>query len=378
MKLKFRLSLIVIAILAVVISIVSVVLLSRARGMQTTTAQSEITNLTGVASKNLEVYFEGYLYTINTLAFIMADYDDVEPDRRRARYDANMLAVIESNPNLVSIYTLWNPGFIDGSMEPYDSWFSKRDSATIQTLRLRDTEDLSNLYATMSTKIMISDVERGKFMGKDIWQMRVTVPIINNKTNQQVGFVGIIVDLSYAEELISNATTLKTAGYTNGREILYTKNGTIAAHYDISMVGKNIRDPESLRILGQEAVDNTLETLRTGVPDTGQNAGRFFASYPFTVGSSEDTLTVLSSVPSEDVFHYIKEMTQFTVLIAAIMIIVSAIVIWFVSSNIAKRIVLVGARMKDIAQGEGDLTSRITMNDNDEIGEMSNYFNQTM
>jgi hypothetical protein len=133
--------------------------------MQTTTAQSEITNLTGVASKNLEVYFEGYLYTINTLAFIMADYDDVESDRRRARYDANMLAVIESNPNIVSIYTLWKNGFIDGSMEPYDSWFSKRDSAVIQNMRVRDIDDINNLYATMSTKILISDVERGKFLG---------------------------------------------------------------------------------------------------------------------------------------------------------------------------------------------------------------------
>jgi methyl-accepting chemotaxis protein len=144
------------------------------------------------------------------------------------------------------------------------------------------------------------------------------------------------------------------------------------------MIGKKITDAESLKVLGQSAVDNTLKTLRTGEPDVGQNQGRFFASYPFNIGDAKESMTVLSSVPTADVFSEITDMTRFTIIITVLMIVAAAVIIWFVSGSIAKRIVVVGLRMKDIAQGEGDLTSRITINANDEIGEMGGYFNQTM
>jgi methyl-accepting chemotaxis protein len=180
------------------------------------------------------------------------------------------------------------------------------------------------------------------------------------------------------QELIDNAETLKKA-YPNGREILYSTDGTIAAHYNHDMVGKKITDPNgSLDVLGQVAVNDTLETLRTGKADVGENSGRFFTSYPFYVGGAKTAYTVLSSVPSKDVFAAITQMTQFTIIIAVIMLIVAVIIIFFVSSNIAHQIVVVGDAMKDISEGEGDLTKRLNANSSDEIGVMSGFFNQTM
>jgi methyl-accepting chemotaxis protein len=378
MKLKFRLSLIVIAILAAVISIVSIVLLSKSRDMQTSTAQSEIINLTGISSKNIQLDIEIYLDLIRTVSYILADYEDVDINIRRTRFDATMEALVDGYDNLVGMFTVWKPGIIDNNPEPYDPFLSQRFSNNTERYRWRDEEDLNTTYASMNNEVTISDAMSGKFVGKDILMIRLTYPIVNKKTNQVVGIVGANVNLANAGELISKAATLKEAGYGNGRLVLYTYTGTIAAHYDPSMVGKKITDPESMRILGQRAIDDTLETLRTGVPNIGQNSGRFFASYPFYIGNAKTGLTVLSSVPSADVFSDITDMTRFTIIIAIVMVVVSAVIIWFVSGNIAHRIVVVGLSMKDIAQGEGDLTSRITIHANDEIGEMGGYFNQTM
>jgi methyl-accepting chemotaxis protein len=378
MKLKFRLSLIVIAILAVVVTTVSVVLLSKARNMQTETAQSEITNLTGISSKNLQLNFESYLNSLIAVSYTMGDYENVDKNTRRKSFDETMRAIVHGNDSLVGMFSVWKPGVIDDNPEPYDSFFSQRFNTEVEKFRWRDEEDINNAYAAIRDEVKISNVMRDKFGGNDVLIMRLTVPVINERTKQVVGIVGANVNLAYAEELISNAATLKNAGYINGRLVMYTSDGTIAAHYDTSMLGRKITDPESVKILGQEAVNDTMETLRTGRPNIGQNAGRFFASYPFYVGASKEALTVLSSVPSADVFAAITDMTRFTIIIAAVMIVVSAIIIWFVSGNIAHRIVAVGLRMKDIAQGEGDLTSRITIHANDEIGEMGTYFNQTM
>ncbi|MDR1149852.1 MAG: methyl-accepting chemotaxis protein, partial [Spirochaetaceae bacterium] len=378
MKLKFRLSLIVIAILAVVVAISSIVLLSKARDMQTKTAQSEITNLTGIASKNLQIDFEIIQDAITTVSYIMARYEDVDAPLRRIRFDDNMEAVLTGYKNLVGIYTVWKPGTIDNNPEPYDSWFSQRYTAAPERFQWREQEDLNTIYAAMTDAPTVSSIRRGKFVGADVWTLQLTVPIINPRSNQVVGLVGANVNLSHAQELIINAGSLKNAGYSNGREIMYAQDGTIVAHYDPSRIGQSITDAESAKILGKQAVDDTLGTLRTGVPNIGQNSGRFFASYPFYIGGAKQAFTVLTSIPSADVFAAITEMTRFTILIAIGMIIVSAVIIWFVSGNIASRIVAVGLRMKDIAQGEGDLTSRITIHSNDEIGEMGTYFNQTM
>ncbi|MDR2444637.1 MAG: methyl-accepting chemotaxis protein [Spirochaetaceae bacterium] len=378
MKLKFRLSLIVIAILTAVVSIISIVLLSKSRNMQTGTAQSEITNLTGIASKNIESEFEMYFNVIKTVSYVLADYEDVEPNLRRTRFDSTIESTVEKYNSLVGMFTVWKPGIIDNDPDPYDSFFSQSFSKNTEKYRWRDEEDLNITYASIKDAVTISDVMNGKLAGKDILMIRLTVPVINTRTNQVVGIIGANIDLANAEELIVKTATLKNAGYGNGRLVLYTYTGTIAAHYDSSMQGKKITDPESVRVLGQKAVDDTLETLRTGHPNIGQNSGRFFASYPFYIGDANQAFTVLSSVPSADVFSDITDMTRFTIIIAIVMVVVSAVIIWFVSGNIAHRIVAVGLRMKDIAQGEGDLTSRITIHANDEIGEMGGYFNQTM
>jgi methyl-accepting chemotaxis protein len=347
--------------------------------MQTRTAESEITNLTGVASKNLQISFARYLNAIYAISYVMSDYKDVEAALRRKLFDQNMMAVVEGYEELVGMYTVWMPGTIDNDPEPYDTFLTQRYTRNVEKYKLRNEpgQDLTTIYATMTDVPTVSNVLPGKFLGKDVFLIRITVPVMD-KEKRLIGVVAANIALANAEDLIKEAATFKNAGYTNAREILYTSDGSIAAHYDESMIGKKITDPESVRILGQKAVDDTLQTLRTGEPNIGQNSGRFFASYPFRIGSSKETLTVLSSVPSAEVFSDITDMTRFTIILTAVMIVAAAVIIWFVSGSIVSRIVVVGLRMKDIAQGEGDLTSRITINANDEIGEMGGYFNQTM
>jgi methyl-accepting chemotaxis protein len=315
---------------------------------------------------------------LNAVSYIFSDYENVDVNLRRMRFEETMEAIVQGDVSMVGMFTVWKPGIIDNSPEPYDPFFTERFSKNVERLRWRDEEDLASVYASIKDGITVSDIIHGKFAGDDILLVRLTIPVKNRNTNQVVGIVGANVNLAYAEELIAGAAMIKEAGYDKGRLVMYTSDGTIAAHYSKDMLGKKITDPESLKVLGEKAVTDTLETMRTGKPNIGENAGRFFASYPFYIGESEEVFTVLSSVPVADVFSDITDMTRFTILIAVVMIVVSALIIWFVSGSIAQRIVSVSLRMKDIAQGEGDLTNRITIHANDEIGEMGGYFNQTM
>jgi methyl-accepting chemotaxis protein len=366
-------------VVTVAITIIAVVLLMRASSMQRKTAISEITQITGMASRNVQLNFEQYLSTVESLGYIFNSFEDVPEAERRIRYADNMEAILESMEEIVGICTVWKPGVIDRNPAPFDPWFTRRDTIAIQERHWSEEESLDVVYASLNsmTDPTISDPRRGKHNGKDVFYIQIRAPIINDTTRQVIGLIGINVDLEHAQSQIEDAKALKDA-YPSGREVLYSSDGTIAAHYNHDMIGKKIGDPESVSVLGQQAVNDTLETLRTGIPNIGENNGRFFTSYPFHVGDVKEAYTVLSSVPSTDVFAAITSMTQFTIIIAIVMVLVAIVIIFFVSSNIAHRIVVVGDSMKDIAQGEGDLTSRLHINSRDEIGVMGEYFNQTM
>ncbi|MBL7647308.1 MAG: methyl-accepting chemotaxis protein [Candidatus Hydrogenedentes bacterium] len=60
--------------------------------------------------------------------------------------------------------------------------------------------------------------------------------------------------------------------------------------------------------------------------------------------------------------------------IMLISLLLAAVAAWAVSHLVSRPIALVVERLRDIAEGEGDLTRRIAMNRNDEIGELGHWF----
>jgi methyl-accepting chemotaxis protein len=87
---------------------------------------------------------------------------------------------------------------------------------------------------------------------------------------------------------------------------------------------------------------------------------------------------MLSSVPEETVFKEVNDLQNLVIIIAVSAIIAAAIIIFFVMSRISKPIVFVTATLKDISEGEGDLTQVISLSSKDEIGDLAKYFNATL
>jgi methyl-accepting chemotaxis protein len=65
-------------------------------------------------------------------------------------------------------------------------------------------------------------------------------------------------------------------------------------------------------------------------------------------------------------------------IIDGVIVIISIVIVYFALNRITKPIVEVAETLKDIAEGEGDLTHIIHVKTKDEVGDLAKYFNETL
>src|SRR5690606_40767043 len=68
--------------------------------------------------------------------------------------------------------------------------------------------------------------------------------------------------------------------------------------------------------------------------------------------------------------------TSFSVLLSLIAIGLGGALMWLTARGVTRPILAVAAMLKNIASGEGDLTSRLDYAGQDELGELAGWFNR--
>ena len=87
---------------------------------------------------------------------------------------------------------------------------------------------------------------------------------------------------------------------------------------------------------------------------------------------------VILSAPIQEFLGSITVMQKLLSIITVVMLLFAIIVVYITAYKIVKPIKAAVEALKDIAQGEGDLTVRLPVVGYDEITDLSNYFNQTI
>ncbi|MDR1446069.1 MAG: methyl-accepting chemotaxis protein, partial [Treponema sp.] len=165
--------------------------------------------------------------------------------------------------------------------------------------------------------------------------------------------------------------------YETGFAGLCADSGTIVAHPQEELVGQQFQDV-ILKKYGEEVVKAVEGSIQSGLPVFTTNNVNIIQSYPFPIGGTGVFWTIVGTVPIKSVMAAVTAMTEFTVILTLTALVVAAGVIFFTASTIAKPIVNVAYTLKDISEGEGDLTKTIDHKANDEIGDLAHYFNQTL
>jgi methyl-accepting chemotaxis protein len=321
----------------------------------------------------------------------MGDFESVEPEERRDKYDDMLRSALEEESHMVVLYTIWRPNALDGMDDLYIGRPGSTQTGQYAMALTKEngftekqvSSDVNNVMAHINgpdaLRTRITEPIKRKVNGVDKYTLRMVVPITNNKKNDEVvGSLGCVLTIDAIQKIVEN--TIKINEEID-KVILYTNQGTIHAHYKPERIGKNKFD-----------VDEELGDSRKGIFDA-MNSGKVyegkifdphlddnmrFVVKPFQLGDSDTNWSILIGVSESYVLKEIRAITRFTVILAVIAILATAAVIFVVLGYITKPIVTVTDTLKDISQGEGDLTRTIPEKGNDEIADMSRYFNLTL
>ena len=168
--------------------------------------------------------------------------------------------------------------------------------------------------------------------------------------------------------------------------------GETGVCYIIGLTGITIADPDPEVVKAQE---NSTEKAQTDVSyssiaafekramtETEPDTGYFYWYKRLDIAAFAPIKStgwpVIISAPSVEFMGTVNQLRLKMIIIGLSVLAVSLLIVFFIAQVMIQPVNVVMRALKDIAQGEGDLTVRLPVTGNDEITDLSGYFNQTI
>ncbi|MCL1837180.1 MAG: methyl-accepting chemotaxis protein, partial [Treponema sp.] len=389
MKIKFKLSLMMIAIVAAIVVGIAILLLRQASNISIELSLRGLDYLASEQATYWQGREEGHIRSLRTLADIMEDYEDIPEGERRDRFDSMLLATLDSNPSWSLIYSIWRPDILDsdalnigrdGSTPTgqYAMTYTKESGQILARASADIPATMARFNGPDARKDRVDDPMPRKVDGKDTYAIIMMVPIINSRRNEVVGGVGCLLVIDGIQSQVQR--TIESHEEIAAM-VVYSRSGFIMGHLVEARVGQQLIDVEAIYDPYREEANHAVQnaepfTCSTYSPVLKSNTR--VLTKPFQIGNSDQYWTVMIAITDAHILTEVNKIRDYTIFLAIGAIVVAAVIVFLVLSSTTKPIVTVADTLKDISQGEGDLTRTIDIHSNDEIGRMAKYFNQTL
>ncbi|SFH78185.1 methyl-accepting chemotaxis protein [Pseudomonas sp. NFPP04] len=308
------------------------------------------------------------------------------------------------NPKILGAYIGWEPNAIDHNDAAYVNspivgmgadgrflpWWYRNADGSLGMDKLADVADqkiLSTgvraseyyLCSKESKKACVIDPAPYKVGNAMVMLASFIEPIMIDGTFQ--GIVGADLSVNFIQDMLTGADQKLYNGA--GELALISSNGRLVAYtQDASKLGEkasDLLDSNELANLGQLKIGEVRY-------DIDKEHGHIELFLPFNIGQTDARWTLMMQLPLSAVMADSQKLqsdleTQrrtdiFGMTIAGLLIAgIGLLVIWLVGHGIARPLKQMVAMLNDIAQGEGDLTRRLTSDRADELGAIANGFN---
>ena len=390
MKIGFKLVLIMVVLNLGAVGIVSIILLNRAQHSITRLIDENAVSIAGEIGNKVQNFLESYMNMTRTAGQIMEQFEYMGRDNRRPLINIILRSLLEANPEVVGVWCIWEPDALEGDDSQYANtegansrgrfapyWYRVDSGIILETLNDYDKSGEGDYYLIPRNngREMILDPFFYEVNGKQILMTSLTFPI--KKDGRVLGVIGVDISMEQVQS-ISQANKPFGSGFS----AVFSSNGTIASHFEDSRLGKDMQETE--RDMTGPYFDDLVASIQNGsrfsysryVPTVRETLSVF--SVPFPIGKTRTSWSFTVGVPKKTVMAPVFDMMVITIVIGAIMVLLVTVTAIILSRSISGPIIYTVAMLRDVSEGEGDLTKTVLVKGRDEIADMGHYFNLTL
>ena len=200
------------------------------------------------------------------------------------------------------------------------------------------------------------------------------VPIFDS-TNTIVGVLSADVEGLRLSEYISDIVVGKT-----GFCYILGLTGTTIADRDEELVNNRINFGEEAK---KDAAFTSLADFEKIAVEIDEPSVSFYEYKGVRKIASHAKIkttgwTIVINAPANEFMGTVNNLRTSMIGIGVIIFLIVQLIVFFIARTIVKPIKTAVSALQNIAQGEGDLTVRLPVHGNDEITDLSEYFNQTI
>ena len=304
--------------------------------------------------------------------------------RSRERIIEYTKRLLEKNASIIGLASFFEPNAFDGNDQAFaNNGFYEADGRFLPYIERSDSKinvriehEFYNASDTEyydrpfreGTAVLISPYKLGN-------NIVTTFGIPITFQGKKVGVINADVDVTALQSRLE-----KISGTTKENfKVLCSGNGTIVANgVDSSKILKNQFEINPEFKTHFEAIARKETAEQTALSHTSGLTSKFILVPVDVSGVAENWAFI--SVTATSVFVADAKHALLTTIIqyACILVAVLTLLYLLVRRHVSKPLQFTSEALKNIAQGDGDLTVRLPVRGNDEIAELSGYFNETI
>jgi methyl-accepting chemotaxis protein len=386
MKIGFKLTVILVALGLFAIATVSITLLIKSRASISGLSEKYAVSMANDSAADITNFIQSYMDKAQNTANVMEQYRYMIIANRRTFFNYILAGITRENPGIIAAWCVWEPDALEGDdreflgtkgtssggrFAPYYFW----DNGKVEQQVLEDFEDPAYLLPKKTGLPTILDPYEYNVGGKTVLITSIAVPIRTN--GNVVGVIGFDIPLNDIQKI-----TQTQKPFPDSVTAVFSNNGTVTAHFDESRIGDNMKDTEA--DMAGKYLNDFVNAIKSGNPYSFTNyikaigkKMRIF-TVPIVVGVKTTPWSYAIAMGEDTIMAPVYEMITIITVISVVVLALVVAAALLLSRSISKPIIRVADTLKDISEGEGDLTRSIAVTSNDEIGSLAIYFNKTL
>jgi methyl-accepting chemotaxis protein len=395
MSLRIKLTVIILVMILASVAVLSVFNLIRSSALQLETTHTYAQTLAKLNAKETQRQMEVFTDYGNVLVQIFNGYEDTEMSGRRQMYDDVMRSLISSVDSILGIWTAWLPDTIDtydARLGQYQTYFHRRNGPLVREpagfvgwqdqLKRITPQGLISTTGREPAFQELADVFWADVAGRGNVPVVAVIYTFKNSKGVIIGLVGINF-ISTAQEIVDGL--VKELYNGAGTATIFSDNATIIAHWDKERVKDNLKINDKEKAVFGNEIDRIADAILHGQELTLEKYSQslktdvHYILQPILTSGFETTPWSLRiGIPISEIKKPIRALISYSIIFAVVLLVLAAVITLFVANNIVKPIKGVTATLKDISEGEGDLTRTVAISSKDEVGDLAMYFNKTL